>query len=235
VTKLVFGPGWAWATARSLGQYVLWAQLYFGIDPEPARLFVQYPRVVQMAAIGTLVLEAGFLPWILAKRDVTPFVLGLLGMHVGITVLMGPFFFDQIVFLLLFADWSRLLARLQADSTLDVVYDDRCRVCARSLYLVGLLDVGDTVRFYTYSTAPEAYRDRSGVDVETAIYAVRDGERHEGYSAFGAMFDHLRVFAPVAAVMSLPGVRHAGERAYASLAATRDRTATRSVDAGADE
>jgi len=108
VTKLVFGPGWAWATPPNLGQYILWAQTYFGITPEPGALLLQYPLLVQFATVGVLVLETGFLIWILAKRRLTPVVVCLLAMHVAIAVLMGPFFFDQIVFLLLFADWSRL-------------------------------------------------------------------------------------------------------------------------------
>jgi len=109
VTKLVRGPAWEWATPWNLGQYTLWAQTYFGVDPGPGALLLQYPLVVQLAAVAVLVLETGFLPWILAKRDPTPFVVGLLGMHVGIAVVLGPFFLDQIIFLLLFADWARLL------------------------------------------------------------------------------------------------------------------------------
>jgi hypothetical protein len=108
VTKIVFGPAWAWATPRNLGQYVLWAQTYFGVSPDAGALLLRYPLLVQLAAAGVLLLETGFLLWILAKRDPTPFVLCLLGMHVGIAVVMGPFFFDQILFLLLFADWARL-------------------------------------------------------------------------------------------------------------------------------
>jgi len=116
VTKVVFGPAWAWATPQNLGQYVLWAQTYFGVSAAPGSLLLQYPLLVQLAAVGVLVLETGFLCWILAKRDPTPVVLCLLGMHVGIAVVMGPLFLDQIVFLLLFADWAGLGAPLAARS-----------------------------------------------------------------------------------------------------------------------
>ncbi|SFS81834.1 hypothetical protein [Halostagnicola kamekurae] len=114
VTKIVSGPAWEWTTPRNLGQYLLWAQSYFGVSSELGRLLLQYPTLIRVATIGVLVLEAGFLLWVLAKRDITPFVVGLLGMHVGIAVVMGPFFFDQIVFLLLFADWSRALRWLES-------------------------------------------------------------------------------------------------------------------------
>lgn len=116
VTKAVSGPAWAWATPRNLGQYVLWAQTYFGVDPDAGRLLLRYPLLLGVAAAGVLVLETGFLLWILAKRDPTPVVLCLLGMHVGVAVVMGPFFFDQILFLLLFADWAALLGRIPAVS-----------------------------------------------------------------------------------------------------------------------
>ncbi|WP_167837390.1 DCC1-like thiol-disulfide oxidoreductase family protein [Halosimplex halophilum] len=235
VTKIVQGPAWEWATARSLGQYILWAQTYFGVDPRPGRLLLQYPWLLQSAAIGTLILETGFLLWILARRDITPFVVGLLGMHVVVAVVMGPFFFDQIVFLLLFADWSRLLSRVENDAELAVVYDEHCEFCARTLSVFESLDVTDTIEFYSQSTAPAEYRDRPGVAFETAMYAFRGGRSHEGYDAFGALFRHFAVFYPVAVVMSLPVVRTVGERVYACVAANRDRHVTCTVDANADE
>lgn len=235
VSKIVSGPALEWATAWNLGQYILWAQSYFGISPEAGRLVLQYPLLVQLAAVSTLVLETGFLLWIVAKRNPAPFILGLLGMHVFVAILMGPFFFDQIVFLLLFVDWSRVLSRIEADSGLDLVYDEHCCFCARSLYVFKLLDVNDTVNFYSQYTAPEAYRDRSGVDFETAMYVFRNGEGYEGYDAFRELIRHFRVFSPVVVFMSLPIVRNVGERVYAYVAANRGQRFTCSVDVDADE
>jgi hypothetical protein len=234
-TKIVFGPAWEWATARNLGQYVLWAQSYFGVSPEAGRFLLQYPRLVQLAAVSTLVLEAGFLLWILAKRDITPFVVGFLGMHVLIAVVMGPFFFDQVVFLLLFADWSRLLCWIEDDSPLNLVYDDRCRGCARSLYVFESLDVTDSVNVYPWHAAPAEYQARFGANAEAAVYAFRDREGHEGYDAVEALFGHYRVFYPIVVLLSLPVVRDIGERVYASAVADRERQVACSVEPDAEE
>lgn len=141
----------------------------------------------------------------------------------------------RFALLLLFVDWSRLLRLVENGSTLDVVYDEHCHVCARSLYVFESLDVADSVTLSSQNTAPEAYRERSDVDFETATYAFRDGERYEGCDAFGELLRHVRVFYPVALLTALPVVREVGERVCEYVAANRGCHFACSADADAGE
>lgn len=70
------------------------------------------PLLLTASTWGTLALELGLLVAALAGLSITPFVLGLVGLHVVIALTVGPFFFDYIVFLSLFAAYDSALSRL---------------------------------------------------------------------------------------------------------------------------
>lgn len=134
VDKVVHGPLLAWLAPRSLGSYLLFADVAFTPNhplTAPLRaLLLGMPLALVAVAVATIALELGLLVAVVGRLPVWPFVFGLFGMHVGIVVVMGPFFLDQLVFLSLFVAWddavrrlfsllpSRLARRLQAVSEL---------------------------------------------------------------------------------------------------------------------
>jgi predicted DCC family thiol-disulfide oxidoreductase YuxK len=196
---------------------------------------VNFPLLIFVFAAGAFVLEAGLLVAMLSKRSVTPFLVGLIGFKLSSIVLLGIFFGDAVVFFMMFFAWDTAYRYVASDRQLDVVFDERCYFCARSLYPFVLLDVKDRVTFYSQSDLPERYQNRPGVDFTTAMYVFdADGTPYRGYWAFRELLRQVRVFAPVVWLMGTWPVAAVGERVYEYVAANRSRHFVCSVDLEAD-
>ncbi|MFC6835071.1 DCC1-like thiol-disulfide oxidoreductase family protein [Halomarina ordinaria] len=231
--KLAAG-GLGWAEASNLSRILSVRSVIYD-QPIPLGVeLVNYPLAVEAMAVSTLVLELGLLVAVLARRSVTLFFLGLLAMKVGILLTMGIFFGDVFLLFALFLAWDRLYERLVSDRPVDLVFDERCYFCARSLYPFKLLDVNDTVTFYSQSDVPKRYRERTDVDFDAAMFLFDDGEAHRGYDAFRELLRQFRVFAPLAWVMGLTPVAAVGERVYGYVAENRNRHFTCSIDPDGD-
>jgi predicted DCC family thiol-disulfide oxidoreductase YuxK len=235
-----FGSGWTklfpgfrleWAAPWNLSRIIrvhthVHEQLYL---PWFSDLMLQYPSLVGLSAAMTLVLEIGFLVAVLAGVTLTPVVLGLFGMHAVVLLSLGIFFGDVYPFLLMFLSWDRLYGRVVRDRELDLVFDERCFFCARSLLPFKRLDVNETVTFYSQSDVPARYRSREDVDFEEAMY-VFDGEHaYEGYFAFRKLLSQFRIFAPFTWLMRRGPVEAVGTKVYERVAANRSRYFTCSV------
>ena len=232
VAKLYIG-GLAWLRPENLSRTLVLFNEAYGHPLGVGSALVDYPLVVSALAVGTVVLEVGLLVAVVAGLPLWPVVVGLLGMHTGVVVLMGMVFFDVVPMFAMFVAWDRLYARVVSDDQLDLVYDEFCHFCSRSLYPFKLLDVNGTVRFYSQSDLPAAYgaRDgRDGVDFDRAMYAFRDGVAYEGYDAFRQLLRQFTVFAPLVWAMGLAPVRAVGEPIYRRVADNRGRYFTCRVD-----
>jgi predicted DCC family thiol-disulfide oxidoreductase YuxK len=229
-TKLFPGLKLHWAAPDNLSRIILIQHTLYDPPTEFGMWLLEFPRLVGASAALTLVLEAGFLLVVLLGVGITPFVLGLYGMHAVILASMGIFFGDALVFLALFFSWDALHERLARDRSLDLVFDEHCFFCARSLYPLKLLDVAETVSFYSQSDAPEAYRERDDVDFSEAMYVFDGEEAYEGYYAFRELLRQYRTLSPLAAAMNLPLVEDVGTRVYRYVAANRNRHFTCAVD-----
>jgi predicted DCC family thiol-disulfide oxidoreductase YuxK len=233
VAKLYRG-GLAWFGPGNLSRNLLY---YNEIAYHPlavGSVLVDYPLVVTALAVGTVVFEVALLVVILLGLPIWPVVLGLFGMHAGVVLLMGMLFFDVVPMFAMFVAWDRLYARVVRSDELDVVYDEFCYFCARSLYVFKLLDINGTVGFYSQSDVPAVYRERDGtdgVDFNRAMYAFRDGVAYEGYDAFRQLLRQFTVFVPLAWVMGLGPVRMVGERVYREIAANRSQYFVCRIDA----
>lgn len=196
---------------------------------------VNFPALVFVMAATVLALEAGLLVALLAKRTVTPFIVGLAGFKFSSIVLLGIFFGDAVVFFMLFFAWDTVYRFLASDRQLDVVFDERCYFCARSLYPFKLLDVNDRMTFYSQTDVPKRYRNRQGVDFSTAMYVFDEfGTPYRGYWAFRELLRQSRVFTPVVWAMGTRPVAAVGERVYEYVAANRSRHFVCSVDLDTD-
>ena len=230
LAKAVHGPIHVWATAETLSRFILFENP-MNRDPLPLKtLLLGHGALLAASAWGTILLECGLLVAVLVGVGVTPAILGLVGMHVVIAFGMGPFFLDNILFLSLFAPWDRLYALAARDESIDLVYDEHCYFCARSLYLVKELDAADSISFYSQYDAPAAYADRPNVDFEEAMY-VFDGERaYRGYYAFRRVLETNRLFAPAYWFTRLPPIEYVGVRAYRYIADNRSRHFACAID-----
>jgi predicted DCC family thiol-disulfide oxidoreductase YuxK len=226
-SKLVLGNPFEWVQPWSLGRFIAFrtdGPTYFLSD-----FLLSYPSLLTAGAVGTLLLEVGFIFAIVLGKRIWPFLIGLAGMHFVIAFSVGPIFTDQLPFLALFLPWDRALGHLQRSDDVVVVYDRDCLFCMRSLHLLRYLDINGTVAYYNQYTVPDRW-DRADADFEDAMYAFRGDAVFRGYDAFRELFRQFWVLHPAAGVMSLPGMQHVGDRIYRYIAENRSRHFTCSID-----
>lgn len=228
VAKLVIG-GPHWISAMSLGRH-LDASGRAGYIAAANDIVLQHDWLLFISALGTIVGEVGFIVSVLTGILFPYFVMLMIMFHVGIAVSMGPVFVYTVVFLLLFTDWERIVARLESDNKLVLVYDEQCFFCAQSLYFFKYLDVNSTVMFYSQSDVPGQYRDLEGVKFNDAMYVFRNDRAYEGYYAFRELCRHLGILIPVWALLSLPPVAMIGKRIYSYIATNRSKHFTCAIN-----
>jgi predicted DCC family thiol-disulfide oxidoreductase YuxK len=222
LSKVVSGGGLEFVASDNLSRLVLVrSYVYPWLDVQ--QLVVDYPALGVLGGIGTLVLEMGFLVAVLFGVGFVPAVLGLVVFTLSNVLLLGIFFVDNLFFFALFVAFDRGYARLALDRELDLVFDEHCRFCARSLYPFKLLDVDGTVTFYSQYDVPEEYSERADVDLSRAMYVFDGDDAYEGYDAFRELLRQNRTFTPVVWTMGLPVVRSVGQRVYQYVADNRDR------------
>ena len=101
--------GIGWASADNLGLLLHQeAVMHLGELPPLALFLMDHPVLLGISTVLTLVLECGFLFAVVLRLPITPFVVGLGGMHAMIAFSMDIFFFDQYLIYLIFVPWDRL-------------------------------------------------------------------------------------------------------------------------------
>lgn len=221
--KIIRGPLDIWLSGEDLRRDLLFFQEVTGVARPLAEPFMQIPELAWAGFVATAALQLGLIVAVLLGVTITPFVVGLISFHLVVVATLGLYFTDMVLLLSLFGAWDRAHAALATDRTVDLVYDERCYFCARSLYPFKLLDVRGTVEWYSQFDAPEAYRDRPDVDFEEEMYGFVGGEAHGGYHAFRQLLKQFPVTAPLSWLMALPPVAAVGERVYEYVAENRDR------------
>jgi len=177
------------------------------------------PVLLSIAGYGTLFLELGFLPAVLAGLSITPFLVSLAGMHAVILLAMDVnYLTDMVFFYAAFFAWDSLAGRLQRGQKLLIVYDDQCAFCARMLvFLKGLWVSGD-VRF----VGPADPSAPHGYDYANAIFVFDGaGNSFRGYDGIVRYLSFAGLTKPLAWVMSLPPLTALGKAAYAWVARNR--------------
>lgn len=228
--KAVQGPLLEWATIENLGRTIIMMNARLDVAGGIGPYLVQYPTLMFLAAWGTIVLELGFILVVMLGISITPFVLGIFLMQLIIGLAMGPFFFDVYLLLMVFFAWDGLLKATSSNTELSVVYDEDCYFCARSLIPFKVLDVKDTIAFYSQRDVPSTYRNRDSVDFESAIYVFECDETYRGYFAFRKLLDHFGIFSPLVWLMGRKPVTVLGQRVYEFIAVRRSRIFTCSIE-----
>ncbi|GAB7018807.1 thiol-disulfide oxidoreductase DCC family protein [Halostagnicola bangensis] len=223
--KLLNGGFDIYLSGTDLQRDIVYNQVATGMYRPIGDFVVQHEILAWLGFVGTAFVQSLFIVAIVLGVTVTPFILGLIGFHVGVILTLGIYFVDMIVVLSLYAAWDVGYRKIAADQTnaVQLVYDERCYFCARALYLFKHLDINDSVQFYTQSDAPSELVARDDVDLEKEMYLFRDGEAYGGYDAFRHLFKQFRIFFPITLLMVLPPVRMVGERIYEYIADNRDR------------
>lgn len=221
--KILKSGGIGWIQPDTLARIITVRSQIYTWDYDIAMVIAEFPLLSSLGAVGTILLETGFLLVVLAGWSITLFALGFIGFTLSNYVVFGIFFADTLFFVSVFLAFDRVHAALATDREVDVVFDDRCRFCMRSLIPFKYFDVAETITFYGQSNAPERYGEREDVDFDRAMYLFHDGKSYEGYDAFRQLFRQYRLFLPVSWIMGLKPVRLLGEPIYRQVARNRSR------------
>jgi hypothetical protein len=113
VKMLLVGP--QWVLGEYIGGAIIFTHINFVYQSPVAEYLLQNPALLTIGAAGVIVLHLAFLPSVLTDTAFSVFMLGLIGMHVGVAVILGPVFYDQIIFLAFYLDWERLIPDINWD------------------------------------------------------------------------------------------------------------------------
>src|SRR4030095_11931297 len=115
-------------------------------------------------------------------------------MHIGIVFLMNIVFFDLILILLVFYDFTRVVTRggkwLNATSRLQVLYDGFCPLCRRTVRILTCLDLFRRLDFQDLRHLDiAAYNRRHKLnlrqeDLEKEMYVISAGRSSSGFFAY---------------------------------------------------
>lgn len=234
-----FGAGWGkikavgleWIAAENLQRHILTFQEVTGVERPIGNFLIQFPELMILGNLVTIGAQVTLIVAVLAGWRIGPIVAALLGFHILSVPLLGLRFIDNIFLLVtVLLAWDALYERVATTNEIDLVYDEHCYFCARTLYLFKLLDINRTVNFYSQYDAPDEYKNREDITFEDEMYVFRDREAFGGYWAFRELIRQFRIFVPVVWMMGLSPVAAVGERIYRYVADNRDRYFTCSVD-----
>jgi predicted DCC family thiol-disulfide oxidoreductase YuxK len=216
----IAGWGFDWAAADNIRLSLLHNPIARGIELPPVGAFLlEQPWILSLMGPGTLLLELSFLVVVLVGRTITPFIIGLAGMHLGILLSMRVNYLSDMLFVYaaLFA-WDSSSKRLQGNQKLMVVYDENCSFCARILLLVKTCDLIEGLQFVS-SSDPQA--PQSHHYSEAMFVFDHEGGVFSGYDGFVRLFDFIGLTKPLAWLMAFPPLAIVGRQAYAWVARNR--------------
>jgi predicted DCC family thiol-disulfide oxidoreductase YuxK len=216
----IAGWGFDWAAADNIRLSLLHNPIARGIElPPVGALLLEQPWILSLMGPFTLFLELGFVVAVLAGRTITPFIVGLAGLHLGILLAMRVNYLTDMLFVYAaFFAWDSLAGRLQGEQKLTVVYDDKCSFCARVLLLAKTCDLTGGLQFVGSSDpqAPQSHNYRDAMFVFD-----HKGGVFRGYDGFVRLFDFIGLTRPIAWLMDLSPVAVVGRSIYAWVARNR--------------
>ena len=113
-------------------------------------------------------------------------------------------------------------------------YDGDCRLCARSVRWLSLLDFFGRIEWVPYQSLESPPPGLTWDDLCRAVYLVDGrGHRHEGFFAFRQLGLRLPLLIPLALALRLPGVSFLGFPAYRWVARNRGCASPRGPGAAA--
>jgi len=191
------------------------------------------PGAPMMLAFSTIFFETLY-PISLFSRRLRPlFVIGGIGLILGIRAMMGPTFENFLLINFFWVPWDRvgcwLRARLTSRTLIYVFYDGQCGVCAstipvlRRLDLLNRVELIDVTRQWESVAAqfPMLTRERCLTDMH-AVSA--DGSVHTGFDAYHALSRVLPLGWLARPILHFTAVQRLGRRVYRRVADHRGRS-----------
>jgi predicted DCC family thiol-disulfide oxidoreductase YuxK/uncharacterized membrane protein YphA (DoxX/SURF4 family) len=195
----------------------------------------QHVGLMQLISVGAIAIELGFVGVMLWPRLVWLFVLGGIGLHVGIYVLQRAPFPQLIALYVVFVgelrkSWHLSRFARTAPAVLPppwtLVYDGLCPLCLRTMAVLEWMDWRSRLGFVDlerqWASAAAAAPGLSLADARHAMHLVApDGRVYRGYEAFARLARLLPPLWPFLPFTLLPFADRAGRLVYAAVARSR--------------
>jgi predicted DCC family thiol-disulfide oxidoreductase YuxK len=157
-------------------------------------------------------------------------------MHMGIVFLQNIVFFDLMLLLLIFYDFTsarKALGRwLGTRGRLQVLYDGDCPICRRTIRVLACLDLFHRLAFHDFRQLDLTQYNRSHAlnlrpeDLEREMYVISRTQAYGGFYGYRTIALALPALWPLAPWLFLPGISMLGKAVYAYVARTRLRLLT---------
>ena len=180
----------------------------------------------------TLIFETLFIFIFFRKKWRWPVVLIGVGLHLGIMICYPiPWFaFGYMVLYILVvpvSTWKKCGAALKRKkSIITFYYDEECPLCAKTRMALSSIDLFGSIAFkgvQTHASNDTALRDIHQEKLLQDIHVVTNkGRVHTGINAYIQCLFALGFTAPIALILSLPGVKHLAGAAYRRIADSRE-------------
>lgn len=154
-------------------------------------------------------------------------------LHGGIIVSLNiyPFGFGMLVHYFLLAPfrWWRCIGAAMRTKrpTLTVLYDQLCPLCNRTVIFIEHFDIRKAVEFKGLQTHARSYRaldDVPDAELLKDLYAIEgDGKLHAGLDTYIRILWHMGYTAPLAVLLTVPGIHQVARTAYRRIADGRQR------------
>lgn len=119
---------------------------------------------------------------------------------------------------------KRFLNRSVGKRKITVLYDGRCGLCLRTIFVLQLLDALNRLQYINFwnGVARATVAPRLTIDqLNRALHVKIRGRFFTGFDALRALAARLPALVPFAPLLFLPGVPSVGRRIYARIAARR--------------
>ena len=191
------------------------------------------PGAARMLAFSTIFFETLY-PISLFSRRLRPlFVVGGIGLILGIRAMMGPTFENFLLINFFWVPWDRvgewIRARVPAKQSITVLYDGDCGTCTSTVPVLRRLDLLSRIEFIDVTQNwesialrfPMLNRERCLVDMH-AVSA--DGTVHTGFDAYRALAHVLPLGWSFLPFLDVTAVQRVGRRVYRRVAGHRARS-----------
>ncbi len=225
--------GLKWLLPDNLANTFIAHNYYHGPLTDWGLYVAQVPWVCSLLALGTMVCETGYPLALISRWARWIIVPSVFLMQVGIRLFMGPVFTQCLIANLFWVPWDRLGAwlqqRLHMERTHAVLFDGQCGLCQGTVALIRALDLTRRVEYHDAANNwSEIARRFPHVQQEACLQDMHlvtaSGRIVTGFDAYRALAWVLPLGWIALPVLYLPGVRWAGRRLYAVIAARRNRS-----------
>ena len=191
------------------------------------------PGAATMMAISTIFFETLYPVSLFSHRLRPLFILGGIGLILGIRAMMGPTFENFLLINLFWVPWDRvgewIRTRIPATHRITAFYDGDCGTCTSTVPVLRRLDLLRRAAFIDVTRNwesisqrfPMLHRERCLADMHAV---TADGAVHTGFDAYRALARVLPLGWALLPLLDVAAVQRVGRRVYHRVARHRPRS-----------